>query len=156
MAMAPPPSDLLSAPGQPGHNLLVVDEEVLSRLVIADYLRECGYRVYEAAGSDEAIEVLASPDVAIDLVLCDVLMPAGSVNGFALARWIREHHPDVKVVLSSGATRAADIAGELCEAGPQLKRPYDPQHAVARIKQLLAKAEGNSGPLGRRPIAGLA
>jgi hypothetical protein len=62
----------------------------------------------------------------------------------------------VKVVLSSGATRAADIAGELCEAGPQLKKPYDPQHAVARIKQLLAKAGGNSGPLGRRPIAGLA
>jgi CheY-like chemotaxis protein len=155
--MAQLPPDLLSpASGQPGHNLLVVDGEVLSRLVIADYLRECGYRVHEAANSSEAMEVLGSPDVPIDLVLCDVRMPDGSMDGFGLARWIREHHADVKVVLSSGATRSADIAGELCESGPLMKKPYDPQHAVSRIKQLLAKERRSSGPISRRPAVGLA
>ena len=150
------PPDLISpASAAPDHNLLVVDEEVLSRLVIADYLRECGYRVHEAANATEAMAVLGSPDVALDLVLCDAQMP-GSLDGFALARWIREHHPEVKVILSSGASRSADIAGQLCESGPHLKKPYDPQHAVSRIKQLLAKARRSSGPIARRPAAGLA
>src|SRR3954469_10332115 len=119
MAMMPLPPDLLSpASGQPGHKLLVVGWEVLSRLVIAEYLRECGYRVHEAAHPGEAMEVLGSSDVQIDLVLCDVQMPGGPMDGFGLARWIREHHRDVKVILSSGATRSADIAGELCQSGP--------------------------------------
>jgi CheY-like chemotaxis protein len=154
--MTPPPNLISSASAAPDHNLLVVDGEVLSRLVIAEYLRECGYRVHEAADAAEAMAVLGSPDVAIDLVLCDVLMPDGSIDGFGLARWIREHHPEVKVVLSSRAARSADIAGELCESGPLMTKPYDPQHAVSRIKQLLAKARRNSGPIARRPAAGLA
>jgi CheY-like chemotaxis protein len=145
------PPDLFATPSDHhGHNLLVVDGEVLSRLVIADYLRECGYRVHEAASSSEAIEVLGSSEVHIDLVLCDLPLPGGSMDRLGLARWIRAHHPGVKVILSSGAVRSADIAGELCEAGPLMKKPYDPQHAVARIKQLLAKAQPNSGPLGRK------
>ena len=151
-----PPDLLPPESARSGHNLLVVDGEVLSRLVIADYLRECGYRVHEAANAAEAMAVLGAPDVMIDLVLCDVQLPGGSVDGFGLARWVRERHPEVRVILSSGAARSADIAGELCQSGPLMKKPYDPQHAVARIKQLLAKAQRSSGPMSRRPVAGLA
>jgi CheY-like chemotaxis protein len=144
--MAKLPPDLLSASTvRARHNLLVVDGEVLSRLVIAEYLRECGYRVHEAATADEAKEILGSPDVATDLVLLDVQNGAGSTEGFALAQWIREQQPGVKVVLSSGPARSADLAGELCESGPLLSKPYDPKHAVRRIKQLLAKVRGGAG-----------
>jgi DNA-binding response OmpR family regulator len=131
--MMPVRSDLLSPP-----NLLIVDSHALSRLVIAEYLRECGFRVHEAVDSDEAMKILAAPDVTIDLVLSDVQMPDGSPDSFGLARWIREHHPEVKVVLSSEVSRSAEIAGVLCESRPRLKKPYDPQHTVSRIKQLLA------------------
>jgi CheY-like chemotaxis protein len=141
MALLPP--DLLPLP-HGSHRILVVDGEVLSRLVIADYLRECGYRVHEAADTAEAIEILGTPDIAVDLVLCDAKMPTGSMDGFGLARWVRETLPDVKVILSSGAARSADIAGELCEAGPLMKKPYAPQHALDRIKQLLATARRRS------------
>ena len=37
------------------HCILVVDSEVLIRMVIAQYLRECGYRVIEAATTDKPI-----------------------------------------------------------------------------------------------------
>ena len=40
------------------HTVLVVEDEVLIRLVIADYLRECGYKVYEAVNAQEAIAML--------------------------------------------------------------------------------------------------
>lgn len=147
-------SDLPAVPHGP-HRILVVDGEVLSRLVIADYLRECGYRVHEAADAAEAMAVLGNPDIAIDLVLCDVKMPAGSMDGFGLARWVRVTFPDVKVILSSGAARSADIAGELCEAGPLMEKPYAPQHAVDRIKQLLATVRCPSGATKGRLAAGL-
>ena len=141
------PPDLLSSSGSAlRHNLLVVDHEVLSRLVIAEYLRECGYRVHEAASVDEAREVVGAAQVSIDLILLDVHGKSGPGEGFGFAQWIREHHPEIKVVLSSGPAKAADMAGELCEMGPHLRKPYDPQHALDRIKRLLAEAARSSRP----------
>ena len=119
--------------------VLVVEDEVLTRLVIAEYLRECGYRVHEAVSADEAIAILQSPEVSVDVVFSDVEMP-GSMDGFGLARWIRANKPGMQVILTSGAERSADIAGTLCEAGPLLKKPYPSQDILDRIKQLAAKA----------------
>jgi len=123
----------------PPLTILVVEDEVLIRFVIADYLRECGYRVHEAVNAEEAIAILESPEVAVDIVFSDVEMP-GSMDGFALARWIRAHKSGVQVILTSGVERSADIAATLCEAGPLLKKPYPSQDVVDRIRQLAAKA----------------
>src|SRR4029079_6843338 len=84
----------------PLHTLLVVEDDVLIRLVIADYLRECGYKVYEAVNAPEAIAMLQSPEVAVDIVFSDVQMP-GDMDGFALSRWIRANKPGVQVILTS-------------------------------------------------------
>nr|WP_201752056.1 response regulator [Microvirga arsenatis] len=119
--------------------ILVVEDEVLIRFVIADYLRECGYRVHEAVNAEEAIAILESPEVAVDIVFSDVEMP-GSMDGFALARWVRAHKSGIQVILTSGVERSADIAATLCEAGPLLKKPYPSQDVVDRIRQLAAKA----------------
>ena len=40
--------------------VLVVEDEALVRLTIADYLRDCGYAVAEAADANEALEIFAS------------------------------------------------------------------------------------------------
>ncbi|NBJ11047.1 response regulator [Microvirga arsenatis] len=123
----------------PPLTILVVEDEVLIRFVIADYLRECGYRVHEAVNAEEAIAILESPEVAVDIVFSDVEMP-GSMDGFALARWVRAHKSGIQVILTSGVERSADIAATLCEAGPLLKKPYPSQDVVDRIRQLAAKA----------------
>ncbi|WP_114944009.1 response regulator [Microvirga calopogonii] len=120
--------------------VLVVEADVLVRLVIADYLRECGYRVHEAVNAEEAVAILQSPEVSVDVVFSDVEMP-GTMDGFGLARWIRTNKPGTEVILTSGAERSADIAATLCEAGPLLKKPYPSQDVVDRIKQLTAKAK---------------
>jgi CheY-like chemotaxis protein len=122
------------------HTVLVVEDEVLIRLVIADYLRECGYKVYEAVNAQEAIAMLQSPEVAVDIVFSDVQMP-GDMGGFALSRWIRANKPGVQVILTSGVERSANIAATLCEAGPLLEKPYPSQDVVDRIKQLAARVE---------------
>jgi CheY-like chemotaxis protein len=121
------------------HTILIVEDEVLIRLVIAEYLRDCGYTVHEAAHADEAMTILETVGIGIDLVFTDIRMPAGSMDGFGLAQWIRQHHPDVNVIITSGAARSTEIAGDLCEQGPLLAKPYEPAAALDRIKQLLAR-----------------
>jgi CheY-like chemotaxis protein len=124
--------------------ILVVEHEVLVRMSICDYLRLCGYRVIEAANAAEALAVLQRPDIAIDVVFSDLEMP-GSMDGFGLARWIRANRPGLDVVLAGTPERAANAAGELCENGPMLARPYQPQIVVDRIRQLLAARARQGG-----------
>lgn len=118
--------------------ILIVEDEVLIRMSISDYLRDCGYRVIEAGDGDEALAVLKT-DTHIDVVFSDVQMP-GEANGFGVAQWVRRERPGVQVILTSGITDAARQAGALCEDGPLLDKPYDPADVLRRIKRLLAKS----------------
>ena len=117
--------------------ILVVEDEVLIRLVIAQYLRDCGYRVIEAAHADEALLVLRKSEIAIDVVFTDVEMP-GSMDGFALAQWVRSNRPDVDVVLAGSVRRAVQAASDLCDQQSNVPKPYDPQNVHDRIRRLLA------------------
>jgi CheY-like chemotaxis protein len=129
------------APRPEPSTILVVEDEILVRLAIADYLRDCGYTVIEAADSDEAMVVLKST-LPVELVFSDVQMP-GSMDGFGLARWMREHRPEVKVILTSGYTKSAQVAGDLCEEGPLLAKPYQPETVIERIRELLGRRAGD-------------
>lgn len=117
--------------------VLLVEDEVLIRLSLAEYLRHCGYRVVEAANADEGLTILQKADVQVDVVLSDIEMP-GSMDGFGLAQWVRANRPSVEVVLVATPQRAADAAAGLCEFGPRMMKPYEPQIVLDRIKQLLA------------------
>jgi CheY-like chemotaxis protein len=127
-----------NSPGKPPPTVLVVADEVLVRMAVSNYLRECGYNVVETGDAQEAIEVMTS-DVAVDIAFSDIAMPGG-LDGFGLAQWIRRERPDIKVVLSSGVARSAKAASELCEHGPALAKPYDHADLERRIRALLASA----------------
>lgn len=119
-------------------SLLVADSDVLIRHVLADYLRSCGYTVIEAASFEEALAVMNSEHVAPDLVLCDADL-AGEGNGFVLRERLLRQRPDVRVMLAGNVAAAARAAGNLCEEGPHLARPYDPQLVLERIRRHLAQ-----------------
>jgi CheY-like chemotaxis protein len=127
--------------------VLVVEDEVLIRMVVAEYLRDCGYVVVEAGSAHEAL-ALFKADVEVDVVFSDIQMP-GPMDGFGLAQWVRQNRPGVEVILTSGAASAADRAADLCEEGPLLQKPYESDEVDRRIKQLLAardrKGPGNGG-----------
>jgi len=125
---------------------MVVETEVLVRMPLAEYLRECGYRVCEAANVAEAKAVL-NADTPVHLVLTEVNLP-GEENGFTLASWVRQHHPDTHVVLASGVANSAEKAGDLCENGPMLAKPYQHEVVLRRIQTLLRHA----GKDHRRPV----
>lgn len=119
--------------------ILVVDDDVLIRMTLSDFLQECGFKVLEAGNGDEAITMIESNAATIDLVFTDVRM-RGNTDGFALARWIREHRKDLAVIMASGDAKKSDAAQQLCADEPFLTKPYDLHFAVAQIRQRLALA----------------
>ena len=127
-----------------GSVLLLVDGDILVRHALAQYLRECGYRVVEACTSDEALAVLGESSFPVELVLADASCP-GSMDGFTLARHIRSAWPGMDVVLAGSADRATEEAARLCDEGPGLGRPYDHHLVLDRIKRLLAARTRSSG-----------
>lgn len=118
-------------------SILIVDGDIVSRHVIADYLRHCAYAVVEAANTDEAFVALGEPTLSIDVVLCEVTA-VGSQNCYELANWVRSNRPELEVKLAGGLEMAAQTAGELCEAGPHLKKPYEPTAVIDYVKRLRA------------------
>jgi CheY-like chemotaxis protein len=121
---------------RPGETVLVVEDEVLLRLSIAAYLRDCGYKVIEAADADEAVLVLKQSELDIDVLFTDIEMP-GAMDGFGLAQWTRANRPGLDVILTGSAPRAVNAAATLCEDGP-MPKPYEPQLVHNRIRRLLA------------------
>lgn len=132
-------SDDASVAKGTAETLLVVDDEILIRIAICDYLRECGFRVIEAVSADEAMIVLQEPSLKINIVLSAVEM-SGTMDGFGLARWVRANKPGVPIILAGSPARAADAAADLCESGPMLAKPYEPQVLLDRIRRTLAEA----------------
>jgi CheY-like chemotaxis protein len=124
--------------------ILVVEDDVLVRMPIAQYLRDCGYRVIEASNADEAMQVLLHQQTPVDVVFSDIEMP-GAVDGFELAKWIREHRPGLDVLLTGTVPRAVESAKDLCDQGP-VPKPYDAQVVHNHIRRLLAARNAAGKP----------
>ncbi len=124
-----PPKSTASSP-----IVLVIEKDVLIRMSVAAYLRDCGFKVIEATGVDEAMSILQT-DAKIAVVFSDVGIAGG---GFGLAQWVRRERPDTKIILTSGLKRSAQEAGKLCAEGPFHEEPYDHALLERRIRQLIA------------------
>jgi CheY-like chemotaxis protein len=122
--------------------ILVVEDEVLIRLSVCDFLRECGYRVLEAGTGEEAQAIFGSGE-PIEVLFSDIDLGSG-INGFMLATWVRANYPTVRIVLASGITRMAQETGHLCD-GPLLQKPYSYAALADHIKRLLAAFDRRSG-----------
>jgi CheY-like chemotaxis protein len=114
--------------------ILVVEDELLVRIVQVDILREAGFRVAEAQDADEAFDMLRRrPEIAA--VLTDVDMP-GSLNGFEFARLVKQGWPEVGVLTISGKTHPAP--GDLPQGVAFVQKPIRNQALVERVRDLVA------------------
>jgi DNA-binding response OmpR family regulator len=121
--------------GLPG--LLLVEADLLVRAPLAEYLRECGYRVLEARDADEARRLMGSAHDAIDIVLSDA-RGTPDETGFGLAHWLRQHHPGVEIILTGRVEDMARKAADVCEDGPETSPPYDHRILLDRIRRMTA------------------
>jgi len=117
------------------HTVLVVEDEMMVRMPIAEYLRDCGYNVLEAGDAREAIATMDS-EGEISLVFSDVRMP-GNMDGFGLAEWFRSHYPNVPVLLTSGYNGGRSLAAAAIPTVRFIEKPYSQTQVEQRIAALL-------------------
>jgi len=98
--------------------VLIVENDVLLRLVTASNLRDTGFEVIEAANCAEALRVLDR--IPVDVLFSDIDMP-GNMDGLALAQWVHRSQADTRIVLTSGAARTP---GDVKEYASFLPKPY--------------------------------
>ena len=120
----------------PAGTVLVIEDDVLIRLAVADHLRHCGYDVLEAQNGQEAIRLL-DDGAPVDVVFTDVQMP-GAIDGFGVVRWLREHRPKLPVLIASGHALALELASKLCDVRSAFAKPYDEARVAAAVAELLS------------------
>jgi CheY-like chemotaxis protein len=118
-----------------GPSILIVEDETLVRLSVAEHLRDKGFTVIEAVNGDEARAVLEA-GVHVDVVFSDIMMP-GSMDGLALAALVGQFPSPPAIVLASGVETAL---GDAQRKHPHIKavliKPYS-YDAVERIAREL-------------------
>jgi CheY-like chemotaxis protein len=124
--MVPIP-DTQSAPAR----ILVIEDEVLVRALVADALRDAGFTVIEASNADDALAYVTAGG-EVDLVFSDIRMP-GPVSGLELARQLRDRHPSLPIILTSGS-HGPDSVDTL---GQYLPKPYNIEHAISMVFKAL-------------------
>ena len=113
--------------------VLVVEDEALIRLDIADALEDAGFNVLEAANVDEAVTVLADhPEIRA--VFTDIDMP-GSMDGLRLAAVVCARWPRTKIIVTSG--RPNVTPADLPVASRFVSKPYNPATVVRNLSQML-------------------
>src|SRR6185437_1494937 len=80
--------------------VLVVEDNSNLRTVVVKQLDAIGLRVLEAENGQMALDVLKE-EPRVDLVFTDVVLP-GNMDGYALARAIKESYPNLKIMMTSG------------------------------------------------------
>jgi CheY-like chemotaxis protein len=109
--------------------LLIAEDDVFIRAMVADFLRDSGFAVVEAANADEAISIFQS-GAEIDLLFSDVKMP-GSMDGFDLAQRVCAEWPATKILLTSGYHDR--YSANNAPAHPVLAKPYQPLAVLGAI-----------------------
>ncbi|WP_111642428.1 hybrid sensor histidine kinase/response regulator [Marinimicrobium alkaliphilum] len=113
------PAQTVAASAEGRHLLVVEDNDQLREVAVA-MLESAGYQVTTAGSGDEALTLL---DRRFDGVFSDIIMP-GDTNGVALARHLRQHHPNIPVLLASGfAEDTLSDRHQLADL-PLLHKPY--------------------------------
>ncbi|MDH5326404.1 MAG: response regulator [Gammaproteobacteria bacterium] len=114
--------------------ILVVDDEPSLVYLEEVILSTNGYRVLTAQGGLQALDILAREHV--DLMLSDVLMP--EMDGYYLAKVVREKYPEVKIQMISGYTgKLSDNSADRELHQQRLQKPVNSDILLRRVKHLL-------------------
>lgn len=132
-----PAADTASDDEGSGATILVVDDEVLVRMVVAESLTDAGFKVLEAGTAREGLALLeAHPEISA--LLTDVGLPGG-MTGRELARAAHELHPQLPIIFMTGYDDEAHSGPALAGAEVLLK-PFSFDVMVRRIVELTARA----------------
>jgi CheY-like chemotaxis protein len=119
--------------------VLIVEDEGILRSLCVQILERLGYRVLQARNGTEAIAEAAGYGDRIDLLLTDVVMPG--MNGSELATQLVLHHPEMKVLFTSGYTEdVISHHGVLADGVSFIGKPYTPSALARKVREIIEEA----------------
>ena len=113
---------------------VVVDDDTLILMNASDILSDAGFRTLEASNGDQAKDIIDDKGESIVLLFTDVQMP-GSTDGFALARYVAQHWPDIEIVVASGRVKPGP--GDMPEKATFLSKPFNAQTIHEHLRETL-------------------
>jgi two-component system, response regulator PdtaR len=113
--------------------VLLVDDEPLIRMNLADALQQAGFATLEARSAAHAISMLHECDM--HGVITDIQM-SGDLDGVGLALYVRERWPRTIIIVCSGKSRPA--AGALDDATIFLAKPFGEDEMASVVRALSA------------------
>jgi CheY-like chemotaxis protein len=120
-----------------GQTVLVVEDDREVREIALAVIEAAGFRVLEAASGDEAYRLLlAHPDLRVDVLFTDVVMP-GRLDGVDLANLARSLRPGLHVLFATGFANLVRSDRDLDMRGPVLRKPYRPVELRRALMALL-------------------
>jgi PAS domain S-box-containing protein len=121
-----------------GELILVVEDDERVRTLSLARLEQLGFRVLAAENGPQALEMIdQNPD--IDLIFTDLVMPGG-MSGYELCETVREKHPHIKLLLTSGYSEDLVNAENLAAMGLiVLRKPYRQADLMDSIAAALSR-----------------
>jgi DNA-binding response OmpR family regulator len=125
-------------------SVLLVEDDAFQRKAAETYLMNHDLKVI---GVENGAQMRRQVSRAMpDLVLLDVQLP-GQEDGFALARWLREHSAKVGIIMLTAAGESVDkVLGLESGADDYVAKPYEPRELLARCKSVLRRSSAKATP----------
>jgi CheY-like chemotaxis protein len=112
--------------------VLIVEDELLLRGLVVEFVEQAGFVALEAGDADEAVALLeARSDVA--MLFTDINMP-GSMDGLELAHTVRDRWPSIKILVASGRVRLKQ--SDLPPNSAFLEKPYYGETMIAQLRSM--------------------
>jgi PAS domain S-box-containing protein len=135
-AMEPRPAVHEDAAAGGHETILVVEDEVAVRSLVARVLRARGYEVIEASNGSDALQLASTAAERIDAVVTDVIMP--EMSGPAMIRRLTELRPELRVVYMSGYTQNEVLHHGIAQDEVSfLQKPMSPAALAAKVREVL-------------------
>jgi PAS domain S-box-containing protein len=121
--------------------VLVVEDEEGIRTLLNDAFRAEGHQVTDATTGAEALERLNKGE--FDLMVCDLGLP--ELSGLHVARWVKEHRPDLPVIIATGyAEMIAEEDYHKARIDDVIRKPYAVADVLARANMVIAAQRDSS------------
>lgn len=124
---------MTAMPAHLPREVLIVEDEPITRIVAADAMADLGIMAWEAEDATEAFQMLHDHP-RIGLLFTDVVVP-GEMDGLLLAERVSNSRPDIQVIVTSGAVAVGDT--ELPDGGTFLPKPYRTDHLMRVVTEKL-------------------
>jgi CheY-like chemotaxis protein len=120
-----------------GKTVLVMEDQDAYRYAAARVLQRAGYAVVQAEDYRDALKVIEGDD-PVDLLLIDIVMPAGRPHGIAVANMARRRRPGVKVLFMTAHYDELPADALARAPGKVLRKPERIDELVSAVQAALA------------------